>query len=666
MNTRWTNALAAILLGTTSLAGHAQAQAQFNNIVIVGDSLSDTGNIAKAFGAGNLAYFPAPTGYNTGFLQSPYYNYQFSNGPIYANQLGTMLQASGTTTDLAVGGAYSGTYTVGSPLTIGAVSITGTNLSAGLSGTLPSIMGQVQSLAGSKFGSQDLAVVYGGANDAFAALGAVAGQPGLTLAQITAAFTTTANTVANNIGTEVAKLAAMGVKNIVVPNLPALGLTPAFNGSPSNAAAATGLSTGINQAVSLAMASLSRQLGINITIVDTNALISDMVANPNKYGLSNVTAECLPTGNAGYIPTGASACANPNSYLFWDTVHPTSAVSLDFGQYMTAILQGPTAVGAQGQIVQIATQSAVDSMSSRSDQVRLQSLFPDADLGANTATMGPDKKIGAYVAVNGGQGTRANEMNATGFKYTNSKVVFGADVKLLPNVVMGMIGDIGQTNATLSRGMGSDVLNTSNIGLYTTAWGDHWFATGGAAYGFDTFKQLNRNTFVANQVAGATAGVKTQALYVKAGPVFNVSGVVLGPVIGFQNIYANIDAQSEVGAVGMNQSVGAQHVRSTQWQFGAQANYAMTIGGTTLVPGLQASWNIETAPSTRTISTINIAQPSTTVLTTIGGQARDFGRVAATLDVKAASWLTVNAAVAADQGNGRSDLAATLQARATF
>ena len=151
MNTRWTNALAAILLGTTALAGHAQAQAQFNNIVIVGDSLSDTGNIAKAFGAGNLAYFPAPTGYNTGFLQSPYYNYQFSNGPIYANQLGTMLQASGTTTDLAVGGAYSGTYTVGSPLTIGAVSITGTNLSAGLSGTLPSIMGQVQSLAGSKF-----------------------------------------------------------------------------------------------------------------------------------------------------------------------------------------------------------------------------------------------------------------------------------------------------------------------------------------------------------------------------------------------------------------------------------------------------------------------------------------------------------------------------------
>ncbi|MDR3524788.1 MAG: autotransporter domain-containing protein [Acetobacteraceae bacterium] len=666
MNTRWTNALAAILLGTTALAGQAHAQAQFNNIIIVGDSLSDTGNIAKTLGPTTLAALPGPVGYNTGFLQSPYYNYQFSNGPIYANQLGTMLQASGTTTDLAVGGAFSGTYTVASPLTIGAATITGTNLSATLSAYLPSIMGQVQSLAGTSFGSRDLAVVYGGANDAFAALGAVAAQPSLTLPQITAAFTTTATTVATNISTEVATLAAMGVKNIVVPNLPALGLTPAFNSNPANAAAATSLSNGINQAVAVAMATLSRQLGINITIVDTNALISDMVANPSKYGLSNVTAECLPTGSAGYIPTGATACANPNSYLFWDTVHPTSGGSLDFGQYMTAILQGPTTVAAQGQIVQIATQSAIDSMSTRSDQLRLQSLFPDADLGANTATMGPDQKLGLYVAVNGGQGSRASEFNATGFHYTNSKVVFGADVKLLPHVVMGMIGDIGQTKATLSGGMGSDALNTSNIGLYTTAWGDHWFASGGAAYGFDNFNQLNRNTFVANQIAAATAGVKTQALYVKAGPVFNVGGVVLGPVIGFQNIYASIDGESEVGAVGMNQMVGAQHIRSTQWQFGAQANYALTIGGTTLVPGLQASWNIETAPSSRIVSTINIAQPSTTVLTTIGGQARDFARIAATLDVKTASWMTINAALAADQGNGRSDLAATLQARASF
>lgn len=654
MKSHWTNAFAAILLGSTALAGHANAQAQFNNIVIVGDSLSDTGNTIKYTGS---IYPPAP-----------YYNGRYSNGPIYADTLGTKLGISGTTTDLAVGGAYTNTLN----FTAGAATITGTNLNATLN-TLgaPSLEGQVLSLltAGTKYGPHDMAVVFGGANDAFASLGAVSAQPSLTTTQITNIFTATATNVATNIATEVSQFAAMGMKNIVVPLLPNLGVTPEFNGSPLTAYAATGITQGINYAEVTTMIGLSKQLGVNITVIDTYAVINDMVANPAKYGLGNVTAACY---------TSPSSCSTPVQYLFWDTVHPTSYVQQIFSQVITSILDAPTTLAAQGQMTQIAAQNTLDGINARIDALHNAALFPDADNGANDGAMGPDKKVGAFVAVNGGQGSRSREYNAVGFNYSQQSVSFGADVRLLPNVVAGVMGDFGQTSATLTGGMGSDSLNTTHFGMYAAGWGDHWFASGGGMMGQDNFGKLHRNTFVANQVASATAGASINAIFLKGGPVFSAGGVSFGPVVGFQNIYAEIDSFSESGTVGMNQTVGAQHVRSTQFQFGAQASTAFNVGGLTLLPGLQAFWNHETAPAQRTVSTRNIIQlvdPTTglaspisvgSVLTTIGGPARDFARIGATLSARATNWLAVNADIEGTQGSGRGDVAGMLQLRASF
>lgn len=44
--------------------------------------------------------------------------------------------------------------------------------------------------------------------------------------------------------------------------------------------------------------------------------MNDVVANPGAYGFSEVSAACFD---------GASVCAEPDSYLFWDRLHPTTA-----------------------------------------------------------------------------------------------------------------------------------------------------------------------------------------------------------------------------------------------------------------------------------------------------------------------------------------------------
>jgi phospholipase/lecithinase/hemolysin len=54
---------------------------------------------------------------------------------------------------------------------------------------------------------------------------------------------------------------------------------------------------------------------------------------PGAYGFTNVTAPCFD---------GASVCANPDQYIFWDTVHPTARVHQILGDAFTAAVPEPS------------------------------------------------------------------------------------------------------------------------------------------------------------------------------------------------------------------------------------------------------------------------------------------------------------------------------------
>ena len=267
------------------LAGFgAMAQAgPFSSVVVYGDSLSDNGNLFAVSG------YPPP----------PYYAGRLSNGPVAVEQLAVKLGAP--LLDFAWAGASTG---------IGNLGDGGTPTGFGLFG-LPGMkteLANTQAMLG-PFLSTGLFVVWGGPNDFLAP------SPLDTTPQ--AVITRAVGDVLSIVTT----LQGLGAHNILVPGMADLGLSPDFLAmGPVAAAQATAATSAFNQA-------LRSSLPPGVLFYDTAALLRDMVANPSKYGLTDVKDACF---------NGTTVCADASKYLFFDSLHPTTAVDAFAAQALLA------------------------------------------------------------------------------------------------------------------------------------------------------------------------------------------------------------------------------------------------------------------------------------------------------------------------------------------
>lgn len=246
-------------------------------IYVFGDSLSDTGNIFIATG-GEIPASP------------PYYQGRFSNGPIYVDRIAAALGSE--VAPVLAGGTN---YAFGGAEVLGGAPV-------------PSLRNQADLfLAGLPARGADpdaLYIVFGGGNDVRAVL-----QGGAAPESVPAA----AQEVANIVG----DLAEAGARAFLVPNLPNVGRTPeAIAAGPEAVAAAEGLSLLFNESLAAALSPLGAIDPIDLVTLDTFALLEQVVAMPGAFGFTNVTDPCLVDG---------TICADPDRYLFWDGLHPTSA-----------------------------------------------------------------------------------------------------------------------------------------------------------------------------------------------------------------------------------------------------------------------------------------------------------------------------------------------------
>jgi phospholipase/lecithinase/hemolysin len=272
------------------------ANASYSQIYAFGDSLSDAGNIY----AGTGGLIPATP---------PYYKGEFSNGPVWVQDLAVQLGLAPLApsllggTDYAYGSGETGvtSFNISDPRT----DILGAN---GQVGTLGQIYQYEEYLAATHTTADPNALftIWIGSNDIADIL---ARDPANAAADL--------GTVVGNIDIAVNDLALLGAKNFLVLNVPNLGDTPlAASAGPAAQAALSELSAGLDAALSPSLAGVAAADGLNLQVLNTYLLLDSVVATPASYGLTDVTDQCL---------VGTTVCANPSQYLFWDDQHPTAA-----------------------------------------------------------------------------------------------------------------------------------------------------------------------------------------------------------------------------------------------------------------------------------------------------------------------------------------------------
>jgi phospholipase/lecithinase/hemolysin len=294
-----------LLLGifATTNAAAQVTTVPIREMYVLGDSLSDQGNLFLASTTLGPAFGvpPFPDA-------SHYYAGRFANGENYAGQLARLLGfrlnaslAGGN--NFAFGGARTSRNVVEPPTGLFPAGAYPWSLDLQREAFLASVHPKAADPTA-------LYVVFSGAND---------------IGDILLFGLDPATEIARTVGgirNVILAFRSVGARHILVPNVPNLGLAPIVTSlGPGASAAATTVAAAYNMALD---AMLDEFGDVNIIRFDTFGLITDIVANPASYGLSNVTDPCY----TGYVAPNplATECATPDTHAFWDIEHPTRAL----------------------------------------------------------------------------------------------------------------------------------------------------------------------------------------------------------------------------------------------------------------------------------------------------------------------------------------------------
>lgn len=265
----------------------------YSAVYAFGDSLSDVGNLYAL----SLHTVPA----------APYVGGHFSNGAVWVQDLAAQLGLASPQPSVfgGTGFAYGGAETGADPL------------HPASSIDLPSQLAQFATSRPAQVGNA-LYTLSIGANDVFNAVGAYAANPTIAVADVGQAVT--------NETSFIASLAVLGVRNLVVLNVPDLGKTPMETArGAATSQVASSLSKLYDSELSAALSSLAARDHLSVHLVDAYSLLDSGIANPAAYGLTNVT-QPVWTGNY-YNPLSGTLNAKgaaQNGYLFFDSIHPTA------------------------------------------------------------------------------------------------------------------------------------------------------------------------------------------------------------------------------------------------------------------------------------------------------------------------------------------------------
>lgn len=540
---------ASILLPIKALAQ------QFNQYFIFGDSLVDNGNLYRLTGN----QFPT---------SPPYFQGRFSNGPVWSEILGSELKiVPVSSVNFAVGGSTSGNVNA---------------LNGLLGAQLPSLPFQVNSQF-PQFSSQtpiDPNALYAisiGANDYLA-------QP-LTLRA------TNSQVVVNNISTAVNTLIDKGARNIIVANLPTLGSTPQEQ-ALGTTSVSTNLTVEHNRNLNIALGAIAHiRKDVNIIPLDVNAVFTEVTAKPDRFGLTNVSQPC-------FNRLAGTLCSNPNQYLFWDELHPTTRGHELIAQYAASVINAPSTFVPQGEVGLNFAKRQTQLIDARLQTLRTTPAIP-----------GDKNRVGTFINGDVNFGDRESTSKYPGYDFTTSGVTAGVDYRVADNLAVGLALGYASNDTDLKQNRGSIGVDGYAISLYSNYVGNNFYVNGVLGYG-DNDYDIKRTTNFDNRTAYGKPSGSQFTVNVNGGYVAKSQNIAYGPTLGLRYNRVSIDGYTEKGADSLNMKVNDQQVDSFVMSVGAQASVTIDAGkDSKVIPNIRASYEHEFGNDSRTIISELVSQP---------------------------------------------------------
>ncbi|MGB6969419.1 MAG: autotransporter domain-containing protein, partial [Methyloceanibacter sp.] len=480
--------------------------------------------------------------------------------------------------------------------------------------------------AGGRFKPSAVVSLFGGGNDFFAFLdrkivtfGRLS-DPTLDEVPAEVAYVT------GNIKSSIRDLAAAGAKTILVPNIPNIGILPAYLGKPL-AGVATALADQTAVALNAQLGKVARQTNTNIFVVDFATAVDYVRSNPASFGFTNVTEACVQPKTMG-VPASwdpGVVCAHPNQYLFWDDVHPTAAAHQILAEYAADTLLAPQTIGAQADFAL----TNGDNFLRRMQEAILGTGVSDrgSPMLTGSKQLTPTPEWGnVFFNVRRADGEGSATAAAVGFDSKVTEASGGVVIRPWRNVALGLMGGIDEGTANLDQARGSIDLQSYHVGAMGGYDNGALFAAAGASFSHDDY-DLFRQTFVPQLQSTADTSGNPFGAFGSAGYRFNWGRVTAGPLFALRYTNVQIDQYHESGAPGLDMIVESQEAEQLIGSAGIAAAVEYAVGLMTVVPYFNLTLEQDFISDDRVIRTALVTVPDVGRRLQIGNDNDVYGRL---------------------------------------
>ncbi|MBI5693535.1 MAG: autotransporter domain-containing protein [Verrucomicrobia bacterium] len=544
-------ALAALFAGAMIPAALAQTRT-FTNQYTFGDSLSDNGNVFAATGGTTNA-------------SPPYFGGRFSNGRTFAEQLGNTLAVGATapaSVKTSMGFAFGGAAAA----------------PAAAVDPVPTFAAQIQMFQshGVSIQRTDLFTVWVGNNDVLNTAPQAPANPSL----MDRAGAAGAQAAIAGIQT----LIGLGAKNLLVVNLPDIGLTPRGLSTGAGALLTRG-SLAYNAEFDARLAPVAAAAtDVTITRIDAAALIAQIQRDYVKLGYANASsglAQDLAAGRAG----------DPNGYVFFDGIHPSARTHTLLANVVLEALNPEPVVGFAGTLGSAALALQGLGAAALDDRTSQLAVTPRGTGRAD-----------AYASFNYGDGDRGREGWRPKFKHTAQVVTAGADLRLSDGVLVGAALNAGRLSATVAGGGGDFKVEDAGVRVYGVWRGGPVSLTIDGDYGTVDVKGIHRATaFGGLATSGKTAGDRWGA-GLKAAWAVEAGAMAVRPWLGLRTHRVSLDGYTERDIATLTMEFASQDAKSSSGALGVDATCQTKLGGRQLRFDLRGAWHGEIGSRNRTVS----------------------------------------------------------------